>query len=406
MSAEIGTLIKGTINVLGVLAILAFIFLTIKQSDDPGRMVVKWISTGFVLAGLFLVVGPMVGQGGYSGAFVGIPATAVCGLILAIIWRRTISELIARPFASLYDGGSVPPEPRPTYSTAQAMQKQGRFVEAVLLVREQLERFPTDVEGHFLLAEIQAQNLKDLPGAGQTMERFISQPGHHPKNVAFALYSMADWHMSVAGDREAARAWLQRIIDLLPDTEFSLGAAQRIAHLEAPEPGAFDPKVYAVKTGEKKVGLMPDSSSLKPMDVDPKEMAAKYVRHLEAHPLDTEAREKLAAIYAEHYGRLDLAVDQLEEMIQLPSQPSRNIVRWLNMAADFQVRFGGDYEGARATLQRIIDRNPGGAAAEVARNRLSLLKLEFKAIEKKEPVKMGVYEQNIGLKSARRAGPG
>ena len=55
-------------------------------------------------------------------------------------------------------------------------------------------------------------------------------------------------------------------------------------------------------------------------------------------------------------------------------------------------------EGARQTLQRIIDRAPEMAAANLARNRLALLKLELKAQQKNEPVKMGTYEQNIGLK--------
>jgi len=36
------------------------------------------------------------------------------------------------------------------------------------------------------------------------------------------------------------------------------------------------------------------------------------------------------------------------------------------------------------------------------RNRLALLKLEMKGKQKTEPVKMGTYEQNIGLKH----GPG
>src|SRR5690348_18087515 len=55
--------------------------------------------------------------------------------------------------------------------------------------------------------------------------------------------------------------------------------------------------------------------------------------HLEQHPLDTEAREKLAVIYADHYHRLDMATDELEQLIQQPNQPSRLVVRWLNLLA-------------------------------------------------------------------------
>ena len=119
---------------------------------------------------------------------------------------------------------------------------------------------------------------------------------------------------------------------------------------------------------------------------------------MEEHPLDTEAREKLALIYADHYGRLDLASDQLEQMISQPNQPARLVVHWLNLLADLQIRSGSDYETVKATVQRIIDRDPELAAAGIARNRLALLKLEMKARKKSEDVKMGTYEQNIGLK--------
>jgi hypothetical protein len=127
-------------------------------------------------------------------------------------------------------------------------------------------------------------------------------------------------------------------------------------------------------------------------------MAAEYVRHLEQYPLDMEARERLAVIYTDHYGRLDLATEELEQMIEQPNQPGRLVVHWLNLLADLQIRSGADYETVRQTLQRIIDRDPKMAAAEIARNRLALVKLELKANEKKTAVPLGSYAQNLGLK--------
>jgi hypothetical protein len=124
----------------------------------------------------------------------------------------------------------------------------------------------------------------------------------------------------------------------------------------------------------------------------------EYVNHLERHPLDTEAREKLASIYTDHYKRLDLATEQLEQLITQPNQPIKNVVRWLNLLADMQIRSGADYETVKLSLERIIELDPHMAAAEMARNRLGLLKLELRAQAKKEDVKLGTYEQNIGLK--------
>lgn len=388
---------------LGVIAVITAIILTIVRSDDPARMLVKWLLTGLMLYVLIWKVGAVVGKGGYGGAFVGIPLTAVCGLILAIIWRHNITDLIASPFASLYNGGNVPPEPKPLYSTAQALQKQGRYHEAIVAARGQLARFPNDMEGHILIAEIQAQNLKDLEAAETTIEQFCAQPGHHPKNIAYALFAMADWYQSVGKDRAGVEKILQQIVDRLPNTEHALGAAQRLAHLASPDmlTGRHDERVFPVPAADRRLGLRRDSSAPQPT-VPPEQQAADYLRHLGEHPLDWEAREKLASIYAEHYQRLDLAAEQLEQLIQQPNAPERNVVRWLNLLTDFHVRYGGSLEIAQATLQRIIDRNPAYAAAEQARNRMSVLKLEFRAKEKTQAVRLGSYDQNIGLTRERR----
>jgi hypothetical protein len=127
-------------------------------------------------------------------------------------------------------------------------------------------------------------------------------------------------------------------------------------------------------------------------------LAAQFVAHLEKHPLDMDAREKLAVLYADEFGRIDLAADQLEQMIGMPQQPQKSVFRWLNLLADLQVRCGAPFETVAATLQRVIDAGANFSAADLARQRLALLKLEFKAKEKSQAVKLGSYEQNIGLK--------
>jgi tetratricopeptide (TPR) repeat protein len=376
------------------------IVMTVIKAEDPARMVFKWVLTFIILAIMVFKVAPIVGKGGYGGAFGGIPMAAACGLGLAFIWRHTIASWVADPIASLYDGGNTEPDPHPAYSIAQSRQKQGKYLEAIAEIQKQLEKFPTDFEGHMMMAEIQAEDLNDLPAAEMTIQRLCAQPGHAPRNIAFALYSMADWHLAIGQDREAAQRNLEQVSQLLPDSEFSLGAAQRIAHLSDREMllSSHDRKRFILKEGVKNIGLLPHTEHFRPAETDPASVAAAYVKHLEEHPLDTEAREKLAIIYADHYQRLDMATDELEQLIQQPNQPSRLVVRWLNLLADLQVRGGADYETVRGTVQRIIDRDPKAAAANVAQNRLATLRLELKAQQKNQAVKLGSYEQNIGLK--------
>ena len=124
----------------------------------------------------------------------------------------------------------------------------------------------------------------------------------------------------------------------------------------------------------------------------------EYLEHLKHYPLDCEIREHIAVMYADLYGRFDLAVEQLQQMIELPNQPMRNVVRWLNLLADIQVRLGADLLAVQATLHRIINLDSHAAAATLARNRISRLKLEIKGKEQSQALKIGSYEQNIGLK--------
>lgn len=384
--------------VLWLLALGVAVYWSIKKAEDPARMIFKWVLTLLVAGVMLQVLGPTARKEPMT--FADVSLTALCGLAMAIIWRTAIAALVAKPFESLYDGGSEPPVPRPAYSVAQSRQKQGKYLEAVMEIRKQLDRFPTDFEGLLFLAQVQAENLKDLPAAELTIARLCEQPGHAPANIAFAFYSLADWHLKITQDREAARMNLEQIIERFPGSEFALGAAQRIAHLGSAEMllSPEDRKKFNVTVGPKNLGLLRAGARPQPAEIDLGRQAADYVKHLEEHPLDMEAREKLALLYAGHYGRLDMATDQLEQMIAQPSQPAKLVVHWLNLLADVQIRGGADYETVKATLERIIECNPEVAAAQLARNRLALLKLELKGQGQKEGVKMGSYEQNIGLK--------
>jgi hypothetical protein len=197
---------------------------------------------------------------------------------------------------------------------------------------------------------------------------------------------------------------MERIVEKYPESEMALVAKQRIAHLGGTEKqllDSHDRRPVFVPEGVKNIGLLDSSAHLAPTETPPGELAASYVKHLEEHPGDTEAREKLAVIYARHFKRLDLATIELEQMIGEPNHPYKRVAHWLNLLTDLQVRCGGDYETAHATLTRIVERFPDYSVADLARNRLAHLKLEFKALEQTPEKTMGVYEQNIGLKGDR-----
>ena len=177
---------------------------SLRKAEDPPRLVFKWILTVIIVGYMVRYVMPDVAQGG-EGAIVGVLTTAVIGLVLAIIWRHSIAMMIAKPFGSLYDGGDDEDDPKPFYSTAKAKRMRGDFLGAKADVRAELVRFPMDMEGQMLLAEIEAQDIHDLRAAEIVVQRFIAQKGHTPANIAYALSSMADWQLKYAQDR--TRHW-------------------------------------------------------------------------------------------------------------------------------------------------------------------------------------------------------
>jgi len=417
MSRIIEIIANIVLPAIGVAFIGWLVWHALKKSDDPAKLLFKAVFSVLLVAGEVFFIKSLIGtlhdstapQENAGQAFLMAGSIGACGIILGIIWTPQISNLLISPFTNMFDGGNIPPEPRPYYSIAIAKRKRNKPVEAVALIREQLAKFPNDYEGISLLASIQAEDLKDLDAADATYNQFCEWDKAPPQQVAAALTQLADWHLKFFQDAYSARIAMQRIVQKYPDTDLALIAKQRIAHLEGAEKNllaAHTRQPTVVPEGVRNVGLLPSSAHLAPAETPPEQLAAAWLKQLQDHPDDTEAREKLAILYATHYKRLDMATTELEQMINEPNHPPKRIAHWLNLLVDLQVRGGADYNTARATLEKIIEMFPDYAVAELARSRLAHLRLEFKALEQTPGKTMGEYEQNVGLKSSRHYGEG
>jgi DNA polymerase elongation subunit (family B) len=111
-----------------------------------------------------------------------------------------------------------------------------------------------------------------------------------------------------------------------------------------------------------------------------------------------EAREKLATIYANQFQRIPLAIDQIRLLIDQPGQPPKRIVGWLNRIADLELRADTGVDAARSALEEIHARYPDSPWSEHATLRIATLRKAAKANTPTPTLKIGVYEQNIGLK--------
>ena len=396
-------IIRGTLLLLcGLLIFGAFAWWRFRESTDRGALLVRWSVTAGLLAYGLLYAGPGIRAGmnaGSPAALFGFFKMLLIAVVLVVMWVPEVVGSVGETVGSLFTGGNKPVEPKPHYSIAVALRTRGNYMGALNEVRRQLELFPRDMEGQMMLAAIQSENLDDLPGAQVTIERFIAQGGHAPANQAYALNLLADWHLK-ARDRAAAQAAFEKIIALLPETEMANQAAQRIGRLAdtAQLLAGDDRRPIVLPKGVQNLGLVADSRRYAPVETSPAEQAAQYVRHLTEHPGDGHVRERLAILYATHFQRLDLAEDQLEQLIRQPHQTGKQIVHWLNLLADLQIRHGAPIETAHATLQRIVDQYPEVGATDLTRRRIDTLKLEYRVNQVSEDVHLGTYEQDIGLK--------
>ena len=377
-----------------------FVLRSIRKAEDPARIAFKWVITLVILGFFALGVVKEVGFS-FGGAFIVPFVCVLIGIIITVLWAPHIGASLAKPITSLFDGGDLELEPQALYSQAIARRKQGQYREAIYLVQEQLEKFPRDATGHLLLAEIQADDLKDMQAAEVTIHRFCDLSGHAPITVAMAFNQLADWRLKHLQDVEGAIAALQQVIERFPETEQAQLASQRIAHLGRGQMHFGPRENLRLKTGVEDIGLLAESGHLRPGEEDPATLAQACVQHLEQYPADAETREKLATIYAEHYQRPDLAVAQFEELLQQPNQPPKLVAQWLNRVADIHVSCNSDLEAARAALERIIEAYPASAHASKARQRIEYLRLSLRAKEANKPIHLGAYEQDIGLKQQR-----
>ena len=121
----------------------------------------------------------------------------------------------------------------PVYSRAVAKMKFGKYEEAELEVIQQLEKCEDDFDGWMMLAELYANQFKDLPTARRTICETCSQPNVTGSQLSVALQRLADWELNLAEDPVAARNALEVICRRLPGTHLDKMARLRIDQLPA-----------------------------------------------------------------------------------------------------------------------------------------------------------------------------
>ncbi len=254
--------------------------------------------------------------------------------------------------------------------------KFGKYSEAEWEIIHQLEKCEDDFQGWLMLAELYANQFKDLPEAEQTILELCEQPKLTPTQLSVALHRLADWHLKLATDPEAARRALQMICDRLPGTHLARMAQIRIDQLPASAEELREqqqPKVVPLPALGDSLESGPAQAESEMGQDQARELANLCVERLRQDPNNVPAREKLARILAERLDQADRGLEQLTLLLNMPDQPDARRAEWLSLTAAWQIKYQHDTQGGRKTLERIIQEFPQSAQAFAAQRRMRLL---------------------------------
>jgi hypothetical protein len=264
----------------------------------------------------------------------------------------------------------------PMYGRAVAKLKFGKYSEAEWEIIHELENCEDDFDGWMMLADLYANQFRDVAEAEQTVLEICDQPKTTAPQLSVALHRLADWHLKLAGDPDAARRALQMICDRVPRSHLAHMAQLRINQL----PSSAEELREQRSSRPIPLPALGDSFDEAPGEpesaIDRSKAAAlanSCVEKLTLDPNNIAAREKLARIFAERLDQAQLGIEQLMLLLNMPDQEDAKRAEWLGLTAAWHIKYREDLAAGRKILERLVREFPQSAQAFSARRRLQSL---------------------------------
>ena len=330
-------------------------------------------------------------QGEARSDFRSLCLTCLAGTALPVLWLVWVGGwftagfgalLITLPIAGYGKSVLRRPKQRPMYSRAIARMKFGKYGDAEMEIIRQLEHAQNDVDGWLMLAELYAVQFKDIPEAEQIILEICDQPKVTPSQISVALHKLADWQLAVANDPEAAARTLQVIKARLPNSH--------LAHMAELRRGQLPKSRHELQEQRQPRNIplpaLRESADLSNEATTPEQATTlmnQLVEQLTRDPNNVVARERLARVFAEPLGKVEVAIEQLGLLVDLGDQSEARRAEWLSQIANWQLKLQQDEPAAIETLQRIVHEFQHTPQAFAAHRRMSLLKAEAAARQAK-----------------------
>lgn len=358
--------IPGLLAIASFWAAITFIHLMVVIGIAAKPRKEFWIVTGIVS----LLISPFVWLTWAKG---GLAWSGIAVLFWLVPVTHCTASMVSRK------------KPQPFYARAIARMKMGKYQEAESEVIQQLETSQEDFEGWMMLAELYATQFNDLPQADRVVYDVCSQPNVTSLQISLAFHRLADWHLKLGNDPVSARRALAEIPHRLPETHFARMAQVRAQQLPANAKEWLDqqkPKTFRLPTLSSGLDESPSRPGTQLSRTDAAALANECVERLKRDPNDAGSRERLAELLVEDLGKVDLGIEQLQLLLQMPDQPEKKRAEWLSRLAGWHFRHRKDPAATKEVLQRLIREHPQTAQGFAAQRWLNLLDMEAR-FEKK-----------------------
>jgi thioredoxin-like negative regulator of GroEL len=292
----------------------------------------------------------------------GLPAAGFAGMLLLA------------PIAGYSRDFLQPRKLPPMYARAIARMKFGKYAQAETEILKELENWEDDFEGWMMLAELYANQFNSLGEAEQTVLDICAQPHTTLSQIAIALHRLADWHLKLGKDPEAARRALLMICDRLKGTHLAHMAQLRIDQLPASATELREQQNNRAIPLPALGDQLDEPADAQPIDRNKAANDANaLVEQLNQNPNNVAAREKLARVLAERLDKAPLGIEQLELLLGMPDRSDAERAGWMGQIAAWQIKYRHDYEKGCRWLERLAREYPKSVQAFAARRRLELL---------------------------------
>jgi tetratricopeptide (TPR) repeat protein len=269
----------------------------------------------------------------------------------------------------------------PLYSRAIAAIHFDKYEEAEKAVLAELESCEEDFEGWLMLADLYANHFNDLPGAEKLIRETCGHPSTNASQFAVAFHRLADWRLKLARDPCAARAALEEISRRHPNSHLDRMARLRASRLPASREELIARESVKTIILPVRQRAFDDSVAVPDTRMSRQEAVARSqqcIERLQNDPDDIAARENLARLYAEGLEHVDMGLEQLALLLEMPDAPPSKAAEWLALMASWHLQDPQGQSAAHDVMERLIGLYPQTPQAFTAQRRLNLMKIEAK----------------------------